>query len=118
MCSVDENGFTYGNPKQSGRKKGFKTGDIVKAIVTEGKYMGVYTGRVAARATGSFNITTKTKTIQGIGHQYCKALHRSDGYSYQRGVAIVRAQPEEEAVSASSQESVQAEGNPCAQATP
>src|SRR5262249_24702777 len=36
MCSVDENGFTYGNPKQAGRKKGFKTGDIVKAIVTEG----------------------------------------------------------------------------------
>lgn len=87
MCSVDENGFTYGNPKQAGRKKGFKTGDIVKAIVTEGKYIGVYTGRVAARATGSFNITTKGKTVQGIGHQYCKALHRSDGYSYQFGTA-------------------------------
>ncbi|HEX3641846.1 MAG TPA: RNA-guided endonuclease IscB, partial [Ktedonobacteraceae bacterium] len=57
MCSIDENGFTYGNPKQSGRKKGFKTGDIVKAVVTEGKHVGVYTGRVAARATGSFNIT-------------------------------------------------------------
>jgi 5-methylcytosine-specific restriction endonuclease McrA len=101
MCSVNENGFTYGNPKQAGRKYGFKTGDIVKAIVTEGKYVGVYTGRMAARATGSFNITTKGKTVQGIGYQYCKALHRSDGYSYQKGATIVLAQPEAETVVAS-----------------
>ena len=101
ICSVDEHGFAYGNPKQSGRKKGFKTGDIVKAIVTEGKHTGVYTGRVAARATGSFNITTKSGTTQGIGHQYCRALHRSDGYSYQRGSAVVLAQPEAETVPAS-----------------
>ncbi len=86
---------------QAGRKKGFKTGDIVKAIVTEGKHIGVYTGRVAARATGSFNITTKSQTIQGIGHQYCRALHRSDGYSYQRGATLVLALPEAETVSAS-----------------
>jgi hypothetical protein len=101
MCSVDENGFTYGNPKQAGRKKGFKTGDIVKAIVTEGKRIGVYVGRVAARATGSFNITTKSGTIQGIGHQYCRALHRSDGYSYQKGSVVVLAQPKVETVPAS-----------------
>jgi hypothetical protein len=98
MCSVDENGFTYGNPKQAGRKKGFKTGDIVKAIVTEGKHIGVYVGRIAARATGSFNITIKSRTTQGIGHQYCKALHRSDGYSYQRGSAVILVQPEAEIV--------------------
>src|SRR5207302_9612677 len=97
---------------QAGRKKGFKTGDIVKAIVTEGKYIGVHTGRVAVRATGSFNITTKTRTIQGIGHQYCRALHRSDGYSYQRGSAVVLALPEAEAVSASPERIVQAEANP------
>jgi len=101
MCSVDTFGFTYGNPKQAGRKKGFKTGDIVKAMVTEGKSLGVYTGRVAARATGSFNITTKSRTMQGIGHQYCKALHRSDGYSYQRGSTVVLVQSEAETISAS-----------------
>ncbi|HEX3642781.1 MAG TPA: RNA-guided endonuclease IscB [Ktedonobacteraceae bacterium] len=101
MCSVDESGFTYGNPKQAGRKKGFKTGDMVKAIVTEGKHIGVYTGRVAARATGSFNITTKSRTIQGIGYQYCRALHRSDGYSYQRGATLVLASPEVETAAAS-----------------
>ena len=106
MCSVDENGFTYGNPKQSGRKKGFKTGDIVKAVVTEGKHVGVYTGRIAARATGSFNITTKSRTIQGIGHQYCRALYRSDGYSYQKGATPVLSQLEAETISVFSQEVV------------
>ncbi|HWS83509.1 MAG TPA: RNA-guided endonuclease IscB [Ktedonobacteraceae bacterium] len=116
MCCVDENGFTHGNPKQAGRKKGFKTGDIVKAIVTEGKHIGIYVGRVAARATGSFNITTKRRTIQGIGHQYCRALHRSDGYSYQRGATLVHPQPEVETVPASSQQIVRAEVDPCATA--
>ena len=116
MCSVDENGFTYGNPKQAGRKKGFKTGDIVKAIVTEGKYIGVYTGRIAARATGSFNLTTRCRTIQGIGYQYCRALHRSDGYSYQRGATLALSQPEAETVLASPEDVVQAKGSPCAQA--
>jgi hypothetical protein len=112
MCSVDEYGFTYGNPKQSGRKYGFKTGDIVRAVVTEGKPIGTYVGRLTARATGSFNITTKKGTTQGIGYQYCRALHRSDGYSYQKGAAIVLAQSESEAVSASSQPSVQIEECP------
>ncbi|HWS83837.1 MAG TPA: RNA-guided endonuclease IscB, partial [Ktedonobacteraceae bacterium] len=101
LCSVDENGFTYGDPKQAGRKKGFKTGDIAKAIVTEGKHIGVYTGRVAARATGSFNLRTKHRTIQGIRHQYCRAIHRSDGYSYQRGAHLVLPQPQAETLSAS-----------------
>ena len=74
MCSVDENGFTYGNPKQAGRKKGFQDGRYRQGHCHEGKYLGVYTGRVAARATGSFNITTKSRTIQGIGHQYLPRL--------------------------------------------
>ncbi len=106
MRPVDKFGFPCGKPKQPGRKKGFKTGDIVKAVVTKGKHVGTYVGRVAARATGSFDITTKQGTTQGIGYQYCRALHRSNGYSYQKG----------EAVSASSQESVQAEISSCATA--
>jgi hypothetical protein len=47
---------------------GFQTGDMVKANVTSGKKVGVYVGRVAVRATGSFNITTKTETVQGISY--------------------------------------------------
>ncbi len=60
--------------------KGFKTGDIVKAIVTKGKKIGCYLGKVAVRSSGSFNIKTVTQTVQGINHKYCKQVHLSDGY--------------------------------------
>jgi hypothetical protein len=61
---------------------GFQTGDIVKAIVTKGKKVGQYVGRIATRATGSFNISTKDGLVQGISHKCCKRIHAKDGYSY------------------------------------
>ena len=33
----------------------------------------------------TFNIKTKTETVQGISHKYCKHLHKSDGYTYSFG---------------------------------
>jgi hypothetical protein len=39
-------------------------------------------GRVAIRATGSFNIQTAEGVVQGISHRYCKIMQRGDGYSY------------------------------------
>lgn len=62
--------------------KGFQTGDIVKAVVTKGKKIGSYLGRVAIRTSGSFNIKTVTQIVQGISHKYCKQIHRQDGYVY------------------------------------
>ena len=62
--------------------KGFQTGDIVKAVVTSGKKIGTYVGRVAVRSCGSFNIKTLTGTVQGISHKYCSFVQRKDGYSY------------------------------------
>jgi 5-methylcytosine-specific restriction endonuclease McrA len=82
--NVDGFGFPHGKPKQSGRICGFKTGDIVRAIVTRGKKIGTYTGRVLVRATGSFDIATRSGRVQGIGHQYCTALHKAEGYAYAR----------------------------------
>ena len=61
---------------------GFQTGDIVKAVVTSGKKIGTYIGKVACRATGSFNISTVTGLVQGIGHKNCKVVHHKDGYAY------------------------------------
>ena len=71
--------------KAKSRKKkvnGFQTGDIAKAIVTSGKKVGTYIGRVAVRKSGFFNIKTRETTIQGINWTYCHMLHMSDGYSY------------------------------------
>lgn len=62
--------------------KGFQTGDIVKAVVTKGKKIGIYLGKVAVRTSGSFKIKTLAQTVQGINHKYCKQVHCKDGYVY------------------------------------
>lgn len=85
MRKVDHCGFPRGLPKQGGRSYGFKTGDMVRAVVTKGKKIGTYTGRVLIRATGSFDIVTRSGRVQGISYRHCTPVHRSDGYSYQIG---------------------------------
>ena len=82
MCLVDKFGFPRTKAKTGKRFFGFSTGDIVCACVTNGKKTGIYTGKVAVRATGSFNITFGKTTIQGINHKYFTLLHSCDGYSY------------------------------------
>jgi hypothetical protein len=79
---TDKYGFPRTGARGNRTVKGFQTGDIVRAVVTKGKKIGSYVGRVAVRASGYFNIKTKTGTIQGIGHKYCQVLHRVDGYAY------------------------------------
>ncbi len=83
MCSMDRYGFPRTGPKQARSIKGFQTGDIVRAVVTSGVKIGTYEGKVAVRATGSFNVTTQQRTVQGINHRFCTVLHHCDGYSYQ-----------------------------------
>jgi hypothetical protein len=77
---------TYGFPRlrlpRIKQVKGFATGDLVRAAVPNGKKAGVHTGRVAVRSTGSFNITTRHGTVQGIGHHHVRLLQRADGYGY------------------------------------
>jgi len=85
MCLMDKRGFPRTKPKQAKRVKGFQTGDLVRAVVTTGTKQGTYVGKVAVRSSGSFNVTTKHGTIQGINHRFCVLVARSDGYSYQQG---------------------------------
>ncbi|NEO89198.1 MAG: HNH endonuclease [Moorea sp. SIO3G5] len=82
MCRTDKFGFPTRYVPRFKFVKGFQTGDIVKAIVTKGNKIGTYTGRIATRTTGSFNITTKKGLVQGISHKYCSIVHRKDGYYY------------------------------------
>jgi hypothetical protein len=65
--------------------KGFRTGDLVRAVVPHGKKTGTYVGRVAVRTNGRFNMTKANGTIQGISYRDCRLLQRSDGYTYQHG---------------------------------
>ena len=67
------------------RVKGFQSGDLVRAVVTGGTKQGTYMGKVAVRTSGSFNITTRDGTTQGISHRCCVLVARSDGYTYVQG---------------------------------
>lgn len=89
MCLMDILGFPRTKSKEAKKVKGFQTGDIVRAVVPKGNKAGTYVGRVAVRATGSFNITTKLGTIQGISYRACVSLHKCDGYSYSYGQGSV-----------------------------
>ena len=82
---LDKYGFPRGYLMRTKRVKGFATGDLVRADVpASSKKAGRYTGRVAVRATGSFNVQTGSEVVQGISHQHCQLLQRCDGYGYSR----------------------------------
>ena len=79
---LDAFSFPRGYLTREKRIKGFQTGDMVSADVTKGKKIGFYVGRVAVRATGSFNIQTAQGVVQGISHRHCKVIQRADGYGF------------------------------------
>lgn len=79
---LDSFGFPRGYLMREKSIRGFQTGDLVKAVVPKGKKAGTHLGRVAIRKTGSFNITTASGVVQGIGHKHCRVVQRGDGYSY------------------------------------
>lgn len=80
---LNRHGFPRGYLMKQKFVMGFQTGDIVKAVIPSGKWQGVHVGRVAVRASGSFNIQRKGYTIQGVSYRYCRTLQRDNGYSYQ-----------------------------------
>jgi 5-methylcytosine-specific restriction endonuclease McrA len=90
MCRVDKFGFPRTRAKASKVVKGFATGDLVKAIVTSGKKVGSYVGKVAVRTSGSFNITTETGVVKDINWKYCQLMQRRDGYMYNQLIGEAR----------------------------
>jgi len=79
---MNQYGFPRTGPKKQKQVKGFQTGDIVKAIVTKGKKIGTYIGRVVVRSRGSFDIGSGEKKVGSISYKYCQLLQRADGYEY------------------------------------
>ena len=79
-------GFPRGYLMRTKRVQGFGTGDMVRADVPTGVKTGTHTGRVAIRASGSFNIQShqdgKSVVVQGISHKHCRVMQRGDGYGY------------------------------------
>lgn len=86
FCRMDRYGFPRTAPKPRSKNFfGFKTGDMVKAMIPENAQTkvptGTYTGRVAVRSSGHFDVKTKDAKIT-VSQKYCKPLHLMDGYSY------------------------------------
>ncbi len=82
--NVNKFGFPRGYLARQKEFFGFQTGDLVKAVVTSGKKLGTYLGKVLCRKSGSFDIKTASGRVAGIGHKYCRLVQRSDGYIYER----------------------------------
>jgi 5-methylcytosine-specific restriction endonuclease McrA len=82
MCGTDKYGFPTRHREMLQVHFGFRTGDIAKVIVTSGKKVGEYLGRVLCRKTGNFDIATKTGRVAGISYRFCTSIHKKDGYSY------------------------------------
>jgi hypothetical protein len=87
LCLMDEHGFPRTKPKQKQFKHGFRTGDLVGAVVPAHlKHPGIHVGRMSAKANGAFTIATRSGKVTDIGKKYCRHLQRADGY-LQKGEA-------------------------------
>lgn len=84
MCNPDSNGFPKGYKSRRKIYFDFCTGDIVNAVVPRGKYKGVWTGRLAVRASGYFDLKNFAgeRICQGVSYKYCRLVQRADGWSY------------------------------------
>ena len=85
---LDRFGFPRGYCMRTKLVRGFKTGDMVRATLATGKRAGVYVGRVAVRASGSFNVQTSSGVVQGISAAHCVIINRGDGYAFYERAAL------------------------------
>ncbi|MBV8315218.1 MAG: RRXRR domain-containing protein [Planctomycetaceae bacterium] len=89
--NVTDCGFPRGEPFLSRKMvRGFRTGDIVKAVVTTGTKIGTYLGRVAVRKTGDFKVKTANGPVDHLSWKACTVQQRADGYAYSLGETIVK----------------------------
>ena len=81
MCRTNKYGIPIAHRTHVKVHFGFQTGDIVRATIPKGKYAGTHVGRVLCRATGNFDIQTKTQRFS-VSYKHLKTIHKMDGYSY------------------------------------
>ena len=79
-CWTDTHGFPIRHAPRSKTYLGFRTGDIVRADIPNGKHQGTHTGRVTIRNRPSFRLGTID-----VHPDRLHAIHRADGYNYSLG---------------------------------
>jgi 5-methylcytosine-specific restriction endonuclease McrA len=79
-CWTDRYGFPIRHAPRRKSDRGFRTGDLVAAVIPSGKYRGRHCGRVTIRFGQSFQVGTAS-----VHPRYLRKLHSADGYSYALG---------------------------------
>ena len=77
MCRTDKYGIPTRHVPRQKIHFGFRTGDLVRAVIPKGKYAGVHVGRVTIRTRPSFRLNGID-----IHPKYLTLLQRADGYAY------------------------------------
>jgi 5-methylcytosine-specific restriction endonuclease McrA len=80
MCGTDKYGFPTRHRTNKKVHFGFQTGDLVRAVVNTGKFIGTWIGRISVRARPSFKLTSK-QTFD-VHPKHLTTIHKNDGYSY------------------------------------
>ncbi len=81
MCRTEAHGFPKNHRGRQKRYWGLQTGDLVKAMVPTGKYVGTWVSRVVVRASGWFDLVIDGKKTS-VHHKHCTRLWAADGYTY------------------------------------
>jgi 5-methylcytosine-specific restriction endonuclease McrA len=76
-CRTDAFGFPKAHAKRAKTFLGWKTGDVARAVIPNGKYAGVVVGRVMIRHRPLFRIGKVD-----VHPKYLVRIHRADGYEY------------------------------------
>lgn len=84
MCVPDAFGFPSQHKARHKFYLGYQTGDLVKAILPNGKHAGTYEGRIAIRFRPSFRLGKID-----VHPKYLRLLQQCDGYSYEKGEAAI-----------------------------
>jgi 5-methylcytosine-specific restriction endonuclease McrA len=83
MCNPNEIGLPVSHRKRHKRYFEYQTGDLVRAVVPQTLVCrGTHVGRVAVRARGTFNITTKSGKVTDVPYRFCTPIGRTTGYNY------------------------------------
>jgi 5-methylcytosine-specific restriction endonuclease McrA len=76
-CRTDRYGFPIAHALAAKSYQGYKTGDLVEAVIPKGKYAGRHRGRVTIRHRPSFQLNGFN-----VHPKYLRRIQRADGYNY------------------------------------
>jgi len=79
-CRTDKYGFPIRHVPRQKIHFGFRTGDLVRAVVPRGKHAGTHIGRVTVRARPNFRLNGFD-----VHPKYLTLVQRADGYAYSFG---------------------------------